>query len=73
MRYSLTSGVLCLAILPVASICAGCDVKVGDNGVSVDVTHGRANDEWKRTYSTLKGDPRWEALLADPANNAPLF
>jgi len=29
--------------------------------------------EWKRAYSTLKGDPRWEALLNDPANNAPLF
>ena len=23
--------------------------------------------------SSLKGDPRWEALLNDPANNAPLF
>ena len=55
MRSSLTSGVLCLAILPVASICAGCDVKVGDSGVSFDVTHGRANDEWKRTYTLTKG------------------
>ncbi len=24
-------------------------------------------------YSPLRGDPRWEALLADPKNNAPLF
>ena len=29
--------------------------------------------EWKYAYSTLKGDPRFEALLSDPANNAPLF
>lgn len=29
--------------------------------------------EFKRGYSTLHGDPRYEALLADPANNAPLF
>jgi TolB-like protein/cytochrome c-type biogenesis protein CcmH/NrfG len=29
--------------------------------------------EFKHGYSTLKGDPRWEALLNDPANNAPLF
>ena len=24
-------------------------------------------------YSPLRGDPRWDALLADPKNNAPLF
>ena len=24
-------------------------------------------------YSPLRGDPRWEALLDDPKNNAPLF
>ena len=29
--------------------------------------------EMKRNFSTLHGDPRYEALLADPANNAPLF
>jgi TolB-like protein len=29
--------------------------------------------EFKRANSTMKGDPRYEALLADPANNAPLF
>jgi len=29
--------------------------------------------EMKRQYSTLHGDPRFEALLNDPANNAPLF
>ena len=29
--------------------------------------------EFKRGYSTLHGDPRFKALLADPKNNAPLF
>lgn len=29
--------------------------------------------EFKRGYSTLHGDPRFEALLNDPANNQPLF
>jgi tetratricopeptide (TPR) repeat protein len=29
--------------------------------------------EFKRQFSPLKGDPRFEALLNDPANNAPLF
>ena len=27
----------------------------------------------RRAYSTLHGDPRFEALLNDPQNNAPLF
>ena len=27
----------------------------------------------KRRHSTLRGDPRFEALLNDPKNNAPLF
>jgi hypothetical protein len=25
------------------------------------------------TWRMLQGDPRWEALLNDPKNNAPLF
>ena len=29
--------------------------------------------ELRHGFSTLKGDPRWEALLSDPKNNAPLF
>jgi DUF4097 and DUF4098 domain-containing protein YvlB len=54
MTNRLTSGAICLATLAVW-LCAGCDVKVGDNGVSFDVTNGRANDEWKRTYTLVKG------------------
>jgi hypothetical protein len=55
MRNRLTTGVLRLAVLAAAFTCAGCDVKVGDNGVSFDVTHGRAEDEWTRTYTLAKG------------------
>ena len=45
-------GVVCLA----AFALAGCDVKVGDNGgVSVDVAHGRASEDWKRSYTLAKG------------------
>lgn len=40
-------GTLCLVI--------ACDVKVGKEGVSVDVTHSNASDEWKRTYSLKPG------------------
>jgi len=40
-------GTLCLVI--------ACDVKVGKEGVSVDVAHGKATDDWKRTYSLKPG------------------
>jgi hypothetical protein len=44
----------------VVAICAtwfvaACDVKVGQNGVSVDVVHGKASDEWKRSYRLAPG------------------
>jgi len=40
-----------------ATLCLilACDVKVGENGVSVDVAHGKASDEWKRSYSLKPG------------------
>jgi hypothetical protein len=40
-----------------AALCLvlACDVKVGENGVSVDVAHGKATDEWKRSYSLKPG------------------
>lgn len=54
MTHHMRSGVVCLAVAAgVAS--AACDVKVGDQGLSFDVTHGRANDEWTRTYTIQKG------------------
>lgn len=32
-----------------------CDIKVGENGVSLDVASGKASDEWTRTYTLTKG------------------
>jgi len=34
---------------------AGCDVKVGENGLSFDVAEGKATDEWKRSYPLAAG------------------
>jgi hypothetical protein len=34
---------------------AACDVKVGEGGISLDVAHGEATDEWTRTYTLPKG------------------
>jgi hypothetical protein len=53
MKQQLLRGVVCCGVLAVCS--AACDVKVGDQGMSFDVTHGRANDEWTRTYTIEKG------------------
>ena len=47
---SRSAGVLCLALLT-----AACDVKVGENGFSLDVARGKAGDEWKRTYTLAPG------------------
>jgi len=55
MKQHLRLGVVCLAILAAPLVLTGCDVKVGENGIDLDVTHGRANDEWKRTYTLAKG------------------
>lgn len=43
------------ALVLTAALGAGCDVHVGDNGVSLDVAGGRAREEWSRTYSLAKG------------------
>jgi len=56
MKQHLRLGVVCLAAFAAVFALAGCDVKVGDDGgVSVDVAHGRASEEWKRTYTLAKG------------------
>ena len=41
----------------VAALClAGCDVHVGDNGgVSLDISHGKATDQWSRSYTIAPG------------------
>ena len=43
------------ALVLTAALGAGCDVHVGENGVSVDVAGGKATDEWSRTYTLPKG------------------
>jgi hypothetical protein len=43
------TAVVCLCLLVGA-----CDIKVGENGVSVDVASGKATDEWTRTYTLPK-------------------
>jgi hypothetical protein len=43
-------------LLITAALGAGCDVHVGENGVSVDVARGKAADDWTRTYKLRQGD-----------------
>src|SRR5690348_10726748 len=46
---------LCSALATATLFLAGCDVKVGDNGVSVDIAHGKATEEWTRSYPIAPG------------------
>jgi len=43
------------ALLVAAALGGGCDVHVGDNGVSLDVSSGKATEEWSRTYTVNRG------------------
>jgi hypothetical protein len=43
------------ALLLAAALSTGCDVKVGEHGVSVDIVEGKATDEWTRSYSISPG------------------
>jgi hypothetical protein len=45
-----TGAVAHVAVVLLALVSAGCDVKVGEEGVSVGVSAGRVEDEWTRTY-----------------------
>ena len=38
-----------------AVLVAGCDVRVGEQGVSVGIAQGKARDEWARTYTIAPG------------------
>jgi hypothetical protein len=51
MRFATYATVVVCLGLPLTA----CDVKVGENGVSVDVSRGKAEDEWTRTYKLAKG------------------
>ena len=46
---------LLFAALACAVLLPGCDIKVDDGKVSLDVSHGRASDEWVRSYTLAKG------------------
>lgn len=48
-------GVLCCAVALAGMAVAGCDVQVGDKGVSFDVASGRASEQWDRTYTLDAG------------------
>jgi hypothetical protein len=48
------------SLLPVGLVClslvgAACDVKVGEGGLTFDVAHGKASDDWSRTYALGAG------------------
>lgn len=47
--------------LLVAPVLAGCDVQVGDKGVSLDIARGKATEDWTRTY-TIRPGGRLEIL-----------
>ena len=42
-------------VLAAAVVLSGCDVRVGENGVSVGIIEGKATDEWVRTYTLAAG------------------
>jgi len=50
-----TRAVSLVGVMFVACLVWACDVKVGQNGVSVDVVHGKAADEWQRSYRLAPG------------------
>jgi hypothetical protein len=50
-RHFWAGGVL----LGLALVSVACDVKVGDDGLSVDFTAGKATDEWVRSYDIKPG------------------
>lgn len=43
------------ALFALSVLLAGCDVSVGEHGFSMDVAAGKAQDEWKRTYTLPAG------------------
>jgi hypothetical protein len=43
-------------LLVCAAVAAGCDIQVGERGVtSIGISEGRAEDEWTRTYTVQQG------------------
>jgi Putative adhesin len=56
LKAMTTHAVRVLAAISMTCLLWACDVKVGRDGVSVDVVHGKAADEWKRSYRLGPGD-----------------
>jgi hypothetical protein len=42
-------------VLFAATLTAGCDVRVGEHGVSLDIVEGKATDEWTGEYTLDRG------------------
>jgi DUF4097 and DUF4098 domain-containing protein YvlB len=57
------------AVFALAVAAAGCDINVGDHGISMDIAKGKAQDEWKRTY-TLGPGGRLEIVNINGTINA---
>ena len=66
---TLTSRLFLPLTLAAALGAGGCDIQVGDNGVSLDLAQGKATDEWVRTYS-LPASGRLEIVNANGAIDA---
>jgi hypothetical protein len=49
------SSARCVPVVVLALAAASCDVRVGEQGVSVEMVEGRATDEWVRTYTLAPG------------------
>lgn len=57
------------AVFVLAVVASGCDISVGDHGFSMDIAKGKAQDEWKRTY-TLGPGGRLEIVNVNGTINA---
>jgi hypothetical protein len=53
IRTSLPSALA--GLLGLAVVTTGCDIRVNENGVSLDIAEGKATDEWARTYTLTRG------------------
>jgi len=56
-KYSLWSGPVrpAMSVAGLVLLVAACDVRLGDDGVSLGIAEGRASDEWSRSYELSDG------------------
>ena len=57
------------ALFVLALAASACDVNVGEHGLSFDITRGKAQDEWSKTY-TLRDGGQLEIVNVNGAINA---